>query len=149
MSANSFNLARRMSVRNEPDMLRKLSSSDGSAVQRSDGNSHYGHCLTPSPAEEDMMENTQTTPPSTPMSRRACFQMLESVCHDAPLPKECEQYPEVVLQRKNSDPANHAIAFQGMSHAEASRAKAARERGMLNHAQIQRRMTTGSSKRIW
>jgi len=77
--------------------------------------------------------------------------LLEKVSHDCPLPKDCERFEEVTvaLQRKNSNPGNHSIAFAGMHSGEAAMAKAAREHGMLNHAQIQRRMTTGKKNRIW
>ena len=98
-----------------------------------------------------MDSNTQTTPPSSPYTRRACFELLDKVCPDSPLPKECELYQDVTvaLKRKNSDPGNHKIAFAGMHAGEAAMARAARERGALSHAQIQRRMTSGSKKRIW
>ena len=96
---------------------------------------------------------SQMTPPSSPFSKRACFDMLDKVCPDSPLPKDCEAYPDVTvaLQRRNSDNNNHNIAFAGMNAGEAAMARAARERGMLNHAQIQRRMTQPkrASKRIW
>lgn len=102
--------------------------------------------------EEDYSDsNSQMTPPSSPYSRKACFELLEKVCPDSPLPKECERFQDVTvaLQRKNSDPANHQIAFSGMHSGEAAMARAARDRGMLNHAQIQRRMTSGKKSRIW
>ena len=78
--------------------------------------------------------------------------MLDKVCYpDSPLPKDCEAYPDVAvaLRRRNSDTNNHNIAFAGMNPHEAAMARAAREHNMLNHAQIQRRMTSGSKKRIW
>lgn len=109
-------------------------------------------CL-PYTAEEDMMDSSsQTTPPGSPYSQKACFDMLDKVCPDSPLPKDCESYPDVTvaLQRRNSDRNNHNIAFAGMNPGEAAMARAARERGMLNHSQIQRRMTQSrGKKRIW
>jgi hypothetical protein len=67
------------------------------------------------------------------------------------LPQECEQFEEIklALQRKNSNRSAHAIAFEGMHAGEAAAAMAARERGHLTHAQIQRRMTSTSKKTLW
>lgn len=77
--------------------------------------------------------------------------MLDKVYYDHPLPRECEQFHDVklALQRKNSNREAHAIAFQGMSPAEAAAAMAARERGHLHHAQIQRRLTNTKDRSIW
>jgi hypothetical protein len=96
-------------------------------------------------------ETLVNTPPSSPYSQKACFALIDKVCPDSPLPKHCEQFDEVklALQRRNSDRANHAIAFQGMAPGEAAAAMASRERGTLTHAQIQRRMTSSSKPRLW
>jgi hypothetical protein len=77
--------------------------------------------------------------------------MLDKVCPDSPLPKYCQQFEEVQvqLQRRHSDRAMHAIAFAGMHPAEAAAAAAARERGHLHHAQIQRRLTSSAKNRLW
>lgn len=77
--------------------------------------------------------------------------MLDHVCPDSPLPRECEQFNEVkvALQRKNSNKDAHAIAFQGMNAGEAAAAMAAREKGHLHHAQIQRRLTTSKKRTLW
>ena len=77
--------------------------------------------------------------------------MLDKVCPDSPLPAACKEYDEVkvALNRRNSDRANHAIAFQGMHAGEAAAAMVARERGELHHAQIQRRMTSSKTKTTW
>jgi hypothetical protein len=65
---------------------------------------------------------------------------------DNNVPTECKQFPKILadLKRRNSDRHNHAIAFEGMSAGEAAAAMAAREKGQLYHAQIQRRLTSGS-----
>jgi hypothetical protein len=99
-------------------------------------------------AEDDMSESNQT-PPSSPFSQKACFDILEKVCPASPLPYQCESYEEVkvALQRKNSNKQSQAIAFQGMHSGEATAAMAARDRGQLHHAQVQRRMTNNKSKR--
>mmetsp|Transcript_10696 Transcript_10696/g.20607 ORF Transcript_10696/g.20607 Transcript_10696/m.20607 type:complete len:124 (+) Transcript_10696:194-565(+) len=123
MSANAYNIARRMSVRNEHDLV-----------------------------QEDYSDHTsQTTPPSSPHSRRACFDLLDKVSPDCPLPKDCERFEDVTvaLRRKNSNPDNQNIAFAGMHPGEAAMARAARDHGMLNHAQITRRLTTGKKNRLW
>ena len=86
------------------------------------------------------------------MTEKSCFAILSSVCPDHPLPDECQQFNQVkeALQRRNSNPSSHAIAFQGMNPGEAVSAMAARDKGNLHHAQIQRRMTSGGKqKRIW
>jgi len=97
--------------------------------------------------EEDMMAST----PNSPYTSKACFALLDKVCPDSPLPRECEQFQEVkvALQRKNSNKDSHAIAFQGMSPGEAAAAASARERGHLNNAQIQRRMTNSKKRTLW
>ena len=102
--------------------------------------------------EENMLEDeTMTTPPSSPMSQKACMALLDKVCPDNPLPAECQKYQEVkvALQRKNSNRHSHAKAFEGMSPGEAAAAMAARERGHLHHAQVQRRLTTSKKKTLW
>lgn len=78
--------------------------------------------------------------------------MIDKVCADThPLPAECEQFEDVkiALQRRNSDRSNQAIAFQGMNPSEASYAMASRDQGRLNHAQIQRRMTSSQKPTLW
>lgn len=91
------------------------------------------------------------TPTSSPYTRKSCFAMLDKVCPDSPLPAQCQQFEDVrvALQRKNSNRSDHAIAFQGMAGGEAANAMAAREHGHLHHAQIQRRLTSNSGKRLW
>ena len=100
-----------------------------------------------------MLNNSEdtTTSPSSPYTRKACFDILDKVTHDSPLPPQCDQFQDVkvALQRKNSNRSSHAIAFQGMSPGEAAAAMAAREHGMLNHAQIQRRLTTSKNRKLW
>lgn len=118
----AINIARRLSNMNEPDLL-----------------------------QEDMMSEGSLTPPGSPYTAKTCFSLLDKVGYDNPLPRECEQYQEVkmALKRKNSNKESHAIAFQGMGPAEAAAAMAARERGHLHHAQIQRRLTTSSKRSLW
>ncbi|KAL7567127.1 hypothetical protein ACA910_009454 [Epithemia clementina (nom. ined.)] len=116
MNAGSYNLARRYTAQNEPDMI-----------------------------QEDMV-----SPPSTPNSRKSCFDLISKVCPAHPLPVECERYDDVTmeLRRRNSDRSNHAIAFQGMSGPEVAYYSAARKNGSMSnaHAQLQRRMTSPSNK---
>lgn len=98
-----------------------------------------------------MMSDGEMTPPGSPFTKKYCFSVLDKVCPDSPLPSECKKYEEVVvaLQRKNSNRSSHAIAFQGMNAGEAAAAAAARERGHLHHAQIQRRLTNSKNRKLW
>ena len=150
---NAFNLARRHSSRLEPDLLRKFN-----------WNGWSKNCLPRiflltytilfrSITEEDMTGRMTPTssPPNSPYTYKSCLTMLDKVCPDFPLPASCKQFDQIVvaLERRNSNKSNHAIAFQGMSPGEASNAMAARERGSLSHAQIQRRMTSNKHKTLW
>ena len=86
--------------------------------------------------------------PPSPNSRRTCFDLISKVCPAHPLPTECERFEDVTmeLKRRNSDRSNHAIAFKGLSGPEVASFRAARKNGSLNSAQLQRRMTSPSSK---
>jgi hypothetical protein len=90
-------------------------------------------------------------PADSPITEKQCFAMVDKVCPDSPLPAACNQFEgvKIALQRKNSNKSSHAIAFQGMSPGEAAAAMAAREKGHLHHAQIQRRLTTSKKRTLW
>jgi hypothetical protein len=98
-----------------------------------------------------MVREEPLTPHASPYTKRMCFSFIDKVCPNSPLPAQCQMYEEVkvALQRKNSNKSDQAIAFQGMSAGEAAAAMAARDRGGLNNAQIQRRMTNTRSSRSW
>lgn len=98
-----------------------------------------------------MGNNEMNAPESPGLTPKQCFKLLDKVCPDSPLPTECNQFEEVkvMMQRKNSNRDSHAVAFQGMSAGEAASAMAAREKGKLNHAQIQRRLTTSKKRTLW
>jgi hypothetical protein len=98
-----------------------------------------------------MVREAPLTPPASPYTKKMCFSFLGKVCPNSPLPAECQMYEDVqvALQRKNSNRSDQAIAFQGMNAGEAAAAMAARDRGGLNNAQIQRRMTNTRSSRSW
>jgi len=99
-----------------------------------------------------MDSSTSSSPPASPsLTRQTCLAMLSQVTHDCPLPDECSAFPDVklALQRKNSNRHNQAIAFQGMNPGEAAAAMKARDHGHLHHAQIQRRLTSEKSRRLW
>lgn len=164
MSANAYNLARRLSSRNEPDLLRKCVCCNhfGDLSQESVRMMESWTMLTDFLSvffvlshltEEDMMgDDNKTTPPSSPYTKKACMAMLDKVCPDSPMfPNDCKQFDDVrvALQRKNSNRDSQAIAFAGMPAGEAASAMAARDRGHLHHAQIQRRMTSGKSRTLW
>jgi len=74
-SEATFNLARRQSVKIEPDLL-----------------------------HEDMIDDL-STPNSSPVTYKSCFAMLDKVCPDSPLPDQCHQFEDIkiALQRKNSN----------------------------------------------
>ena len=113
MNANAYNLARRLSVRNENDLL-----------------------------QEDLV-----SPPESPYSQEKCFDMISKVCPEHPLPLDCERFEVALeLKRRNSDRSNQAIAFKGLSGPEAESFRVARSNGVLNHAQLQRRMTNPQKK---
>jgi hypothetical protein len=97
------------------------------------------------------MSEDSLSPPPSPYTQKSCFAMLDRVCPDSPLPRECQQFEEVkvALQRKLSNRHAQSVAFQGMHAGEAAAAAAARERGHLNHAQIQRRLTSSGKRTLW
>lgn len=82
-------------------------------------------------------------------SESLCQKFAAKVTPEHPLPKECHVYPKVInqIKRRNSNKSDHAKAFAGMSPSEMAAAMAARERGNLHHAQIQRRLTTSHNRR--
>merc|ERR1719361_2542218 len=67
--------------------------------------------------------------------------------HEAGLPEECMNLG--VVLKHNKAKSENAIAFEGMSGAASS--MASREKGMISHTKIQRRMTKTRSevKRSW
>ncbi|KAI2489714.1 hypothetical protein MHU86_24881 [Fragilaria crotonensis] len=114
MHSHSFNLARHLSNRNEPDLLHESLVEDSSA----DMDSSY--------------------------SKEFCKAIANKMCVDSSFPSECKRFPDIMseLRRRNSDKSDHAIAFAGMSAGEQAAAMAARESGHLAHAQVQRRLTS-------
>lgn len=178
MSATSFNLARRMTEKNEPDLLRKCFVQDlvmmcviacemimiltcTSRVSRYlfyveeefvTGESSRGmplssiHCPLYLQLFLDLSSSPSfsTVANSSGYSEAVCQQLVKKVTPDSPLPKQCQKYDKVVkaLQRRDSNRSDQAKAFAGMSPHDMSNAMAARERGHLNHHQIQRRLTT-------
>jgi hypothetical protein len=99
------------------------------------------------------------TPPSSPLSKKDCLNLLGRsgswACDSPPqmqqLPPACEQFDEikVELSRRLSNRSTQAVAFEGLSGAAGEAAAAARNRGQLSHAQIQRRMTNSNKPRLW
>ena len=80
--------------------------------------------------------------------RDFCLQLVNKIKNASDLPISCLAHLDVKaeLQRKNSK-HDYAIAFEGMPPGEAAAAMAARDKGMMHHAQIQRRMTNSHYKR--
>lgn len=101
---------------------------------------------------EDMAENP-AIPSSSPYSKKACFDLLTNDYQHSSLPFECERFDEIkaAVKRRNTDPkVQEDEAYAGLSHGDRVNAIRARERGQLNHHQIQRRMTTSTHKnKIW
>uniref|UniRef100_A0A7S1V5F5 Uncharacterized protein n=1 Tax=Grammatophora oceanica TaxID=210454 RepID=A0A7S1V5F5_9STRA len=112
MRAQSFNVARRHSNRNEPDLLQE-------SFLRGDSEPHENH-----------------------FSLSFCSSLVNKIkLTGDELPLECTQaHPQ--LKRHLSPPQHDmAVAFQGMSAGEASAAMSRREKNQPTHAQIQRRLT--------
>eukprot|EP00593_Proboscia_inermis_P015140 CAMPEP_0171314298 /NCGR_PEP_ID=MMETSP0816-20121228/50208_1 /TAXON_ID=420281 /ORGANISM="Proboscia inermis, Strain CCAP1064/1" /LENGTH=113 /DNA_ID=CAMNT_0011803019 /DNA_START=66 /DNA_END=407 /DNA_ORIENTATION=+ len=82
------------------------------------------------------------------LTMELCQRIAAKVEYETNLPEECKEFGIVVLKRRKSK-SDNAIAFEGMSGASSS--MASRERGMISHAKIQRRMTKTRSevKRSW
>jgi len=107
-------------------------------------------CLTVFCSLEETIVDDEDEKPSSFYSEKYCEQIAAKIHLESSLPTECVQlYPGLLtnLRRRLSGTKNdHAIAFAGMGPGEAAAAMAAREKGQLSHAQIQRRFTKKSSR---
>jgi len=121
MSANAYNIARRLSVKNENDLL-----------------------------QEDMME-VPSSPASPHSKKSCFEFMSKAFQDSPlPLECERYDEIKVAMQRRNTDPKSQDAIYAGMSHGDRVNAVLAREQGHLNHHQIQRRMTTSTRKnKVW
>jgi hypothetical protein len=172
MHSQAFNLARRLSDRNEPDLLRKFVSPCYSRFDLLHCFLHLSHGSSPASVDESLVEgkiheecsnsrscifirnihsrskDSSADDDGSTFSRDFCKAIAAKMCVDSSFPSECKRFPDLVseLQRRNSDKSDHAIAFAGMSAGEQAAAMAAREHGHLAHAQVQRRLT--SSRRF-
>lgn len=123
MLDRSLNLARRLSARNEPDLLQEMFT-------------------------ESKTKDTELTEAYC----EAIVIKLSNRDEDIPQEcKSYASVRETLLHRRDSNKHDHAIAFQGMNTGQALSAMAARERGHLNPSQIQRRYTNRKSSdgRVW
>lgn len=98
--------------------------------------------------EKDTIETMKTDNEDTKFTREYCEAIVRKITND--IPEECKEFPNIraILAKRES---NHhdTIAFAGLPPGEIAAAKAARQQGHLNPAQIQRRMTNRGSTRVW
>ena len=92
---------------------------------------------------------------SSRYTEKFCSSLLnKAVEQKFDLPKECKQFRGVndkFERMKESTNKDQAVAFAGMSPADARNAQVARRHGRMNEAQIKRRMTTRGkqSQKSW
>jgi hypothetical protein len=86
--------------------------------------------------------------PKEAFTAKYCSNLVKNAYPTAPIPTECQKYPDVVmsLQRRESQKHDQTVAFAGMSPGEKASAMAARDKGRLSQAQIKRRLTSPTSK---
>jgi hypothetical protein len=84
-------------------------------------------------------------------NRKFCERLAQTISTETDVPQQCRDFDTVMImvRRRESKRSAQAVAFEGMTPAEAASAIAARERGHLNPMQIQRRMTNRKSNRVW
>jgi len=94
-------------------------------------------------AYDEKEENIKT-------DREHCLMLLKTAMKSADVPVSCLAYKDIqqTLKRKDSK-HEYAVAFEGMSPGDAAAAMAARDKGMLHHAQVQRRMTKTQYKKFY
>ncbi|GFH52208.1 hypothetical protein CTEN210_08684 [Chaetoceros tenuissimus] len=116
MIDKSLNLARRLTQRNEVDLLQERFT------------------------DEDIK-----------YTENFCEALAQKLGARQDIPDECRSYDSVkmILNRREAVRGAAAVAFEGMTPAEAQAAMAAREKGHLNPMQIQRRMTNRNKTRVW
>eukprot|EP01083_Nonionella_stella_P098989 278439_1 len=123
MLDKSLNLARRLSARIEPDFL------------------------------QDSILEDYTDEDHDLLTKKYCETLARKLSSRVDmLPNGCKQFDTVSLMINRHDTKRHddAIAFEGMHTGEALAAMAARERGHLPPAQIQRRFTNSSkTNKVW
>ncbi len=106
------------------------------------GKPRFYHCLSLQ-AYDEKEENIKT-------DREHCLMLLKTAMKSADVPVSCLAYKDIqqTLKRKDSK-HEYAVAFEGMSPGDAAAAMAARDKGMLHHAQVQRRMTKTQYKKFY
>eukprot|EP00523_Entomoneis_sp_CCMP467_P013483 CAMPEP_0168791714 /NCGR_PEP_ID=MMETSP0725-20121227/14132_2 /TAXON_ID=265536 /ORGANISM="Amphiprora sp., Strain CCMP467" /LENGTH=151 /DNA_ID=CAMNT_0008842307 /DNA_START=107 /DNA_END=561 /DNA_ORIENTATION=- len=147
MSANAYNIARRLSAKNENDMMQEDMMEPASSPHTKKScfeflSKAYSQD-SPIPTECERFDELKVA-----VQRRNTDPPTVKI---PPLPTECERFDElkVAVQRRNTDPKSQE-AFAGLSHGDRVSAEIAREKGRLNHHQIQRRMTTSTKKnKVW
>ena len=86
---------------------------------------------------------------SSPTYSKGECESLAAMSGVRDLPVQCQEYPSVKAMMLKRNKSNYAIAFAGMSPADAASAMAARESGSMTHAQFQRRLTTRHHAGKW
>ncbi len=172
LHAQAINLARRYSIRNENDLLRKSQQYLRGNLQANRKSDHS--CVMPLSylPEENLfdgkpMSKLHICAIQVSMLTLTCFsedediasEITEKYCScllerylpsNAKIPAECYGYDtfRVNLERRLSNRAEEEkaaiIAFQGMSPNETLEAIRAREHGLPHHSQMKRRMTSNN-----
>jgi len=92
---------------------------------------------------DDDVDNINTT-------KNYCEMSAASVTKLSDFPSECKKYADIMESlRRRLYTHDNGSPFAGMRPGEAASAMAARDKGKLNHVQIQRRMTNNKSKSLW
>ena len=135
--ADSVNLARRLSSRNENDLMQD--NFVGKKIHFDyDRGSFFSSQRTNSDISKSLLHLSSCSKASS-HNYRECIALSRKLSDVNQLPKECRGYKEVLSNVARSKSEN-SIAFQGMGSSAAA-AASARERGQENYAQIQRRFT--------
>eukprot|EP01083_Nonionella_stella_P030728 84204_1 len=100
--------------------------------------------------EPDMTQESLYSDEPLGFEHQHCEEIASNMVRTQDLPKSCQKYADIMqsIVSRNSKQGDLDIAFQGMSPGEAHAAMASRRKGILSHAQIQRRMTRKDTKRF-
>jgi hypothetical protein len=94
----------------------------------------------------DYDENEENSKPD----RERCLILLGKALKSSDVPVSCLAYKDIQQKLKRKDSKHdYAVAFEGMASGEATAAMAARDKGMLHHAQVQRRMTKPQYRKFY
>lgn len=92
--------------------------------------------------------NNQKNEQDSDLTVQYCEAIAKKLADD--VPEQCKEFSSIkALLKKRESNHDDTIAFAGLSPGEIAAARAARQQGHLNPAQIQRRMTNRGSTRVW